>query len=69
MPQATSALRARWHGSMREPLAHLALAGWKVTADFEFRKPSPAYVPTADDLSAIEYLHQEWDYGGIEVSR
>lgn len=61
MPQATDELRAKWgNGGDEEAWTQLAGKTVEVAGMISFRK---GYEPTEDDLSAVEYLCQEWDYG------
>ena len=63
MPQATRELQERWqHDDFMDAKAieHLMpnfslKSGWICRKDID-------YSPTADDVSAINYLCQEWDY-------
>ncbi len=68
MPQASQQLRDRWHRDGGQP-AWVQL-GWDGAAVRSTRfvnhagaiSPLPGVVPTSDDLSAISYLCDEWDY-------
>lgn len=65
MPQATEALRKRWNGpDDRAALQHLRDRGFTLTASWDW-VPPPGYVVGEDDLSAIEFMAQEYDTGGL----
>ena len=50
---------------MMEPaLDHLYGRGFELTKGWLWRAP-PGYTPDEADLSAIEFLVQEWDFGGL----
>lgn len=65
MPQANEALRSKWHGKDCDG----ALAFDKIgSINFIWARggiirPVVGYTPNAEELSAIDYLCQEWDYG------
>jgi hypothetical protein len=61
MPQATPELRARWS----EETAMKQLLGNFIISRNGIIFPIPGYQPTDNDLSAIEYLFQEWDYAYV----
>lgn len=63
MPTASDELRARW--DMDTACDHLRARGFTMTPKWTWR-PSTGAEPTADDLSAIDYLVFEWDFGGLE---
>ena len=69
MPQASEAMRAIWGGECGvgedKAEAHLRGNGWTLTRQWEWRRPTPDYEPTDDDIGAINFLICEWDYGGI----
>lgn len=74
MPTASNELRRIWHNvvSKNVPYAgdhlamtHLERKGWRLKKDWTWITPHATYVPTAADISAIMYLIQEWDFGGI----
>lgn len=43
-------------------IAMLELAGYTFTRGGLIVPPSEAYIPTASDIAAINYLVSEWDY-------
>lgn len=59
MPQATNDLKKRW---LSDGCA-LSQLGKNFTYSAGIIRPVLGYTPTADDISAIDYLFQEWDYG------
>ena len=66
MPQATPELRQRWHCDACA-LKALQLAFGPSPRFYLTRggviKPRVGVEPTPDELNAIDYLCQEWDYG------
>lgn len=69
MPQADPALRAEWEdgpGTAEEnALVHLEGNGFVLTEKWTWRKPK-GHVLSARDWSAIQYMCDDWDYGGLE---
>ena len=69
MPQASDELRAKWGGAqgVGEDKAEgfLRERGWTLTRDWGWLKPTFEHAPTEDELDAIIFLIEEWDYGGI----
>ena len=68
MPQATDELRAEWRhgdedGGERLAIRFLTEAGYMLRDDWQWRPP--ARPPTQRELSAIDYLIDEWDYGPV----
>lgn len=59
MPQAPKELRERWCCELCA-LRHLRQ---NFTWPQGIISPNNGYTPTTDDLSAIDYLVLEWDYG------
>jgi hypothetical protein len=73
MPQASDELRAAWrHGEEGGGDAaaehYLRAAGYLLTPSWEWEAPL-GRIPTDRDLSAIDYLIEEWDYGGLTDMR
>jgi hypothetical protein len=66
MPQATDEQRARWPGWDAEAIKFLEDAGYKLTRDWEWIKPV-GHTPTERELDAIDYMCNEWDFGGIQT--
>lgn len=68
MPQASEDLCKRWNGpSEHMAIKHLKGAGYLLTAEWEWLCPK-GRTPTEEDQSAILFLIQEWDYGGLLLS-
>lgn len=69
MPQATEELRSKWGGQqgVGEDKAEdfLKERGYKLTRQWLWEKPTPAHTPTDEELEAMAFLIQEWDYGGL----
>lgn len=65
MPQASPDLQAEWPGYDQQAMAHLFASGYKLHRDGSWSHPRPDHVPSERDLSAIAYLIDEWDYGGL----
>ncbi len=64
MPQATDELRAEWPGWDGEAIAYLLERGW-ISSKWCWRQPRHPHVVSLREYSAIDYLIQEWDFGGI----
>ena len=66
MPTASDDLRERW-GHPDESVAEkfLELRGYELLKSWNWRVPEN-HTPTDDELSAVAYLCDEWDYGGCE---
>jgi len=65
MPQATAELSKEWDGPMEDvALAYLKKRGYRLTRGWEWVPPNGIAVSTKD-FSAITFLVQEWDFGGI----
>lgn len=68
MPQASAELSAKWdHDGNGENRAQdfLIAAGYRLRRDWHWTMPDPLHVPTEEELSAITFMIQEWDFGGI----
>lgn len=65
MPQATEELRAEWGIDDGPVIKWLQDRGWQYTQNWEWIKPSLDYKPTGKEIRAIEFLFQEWDWGGL----
>lgn len=66
MPQASSEQRAEWSGPDESTaVKYLQDAGYRQTRGWRWRLPNPDHTPTAKELSAIQFLMDEWDMGGI----
>lgn len=63
MPQSTPERRARWGISEAKAIEHLESRGYTLTPDFRWRAPTDP--PTEEDIDAILFLIEEWDFGPI----
>lgn len=43
----------------------LKAQGYKLTRTWQWIKPTPDHTPTEDELRAIYFLIDEWDYDGL----
>jgi hypothetical protein len=59
MPQASRELQERW-GTDWNAIHQLRR---NFTQENGIIRPMPGYTPTEEDLSAVDYLVAEWDYG------
>lgn len=68
MPQASEELRREWAGSdgISEDKAenYLKSKGYKLTPSWLWILPNPNHNPTIEEIRAISFLVNEWDYGG-----
>ncbi|WP_133254300.1 hypothetical protein [Phenylobacterium deserti] len=70
MPSGPPELHAEWcdagpdDGGDFNAQAHLKAAGYTLTRGWEWIPP-PGRQPTERDISAINYLIMEWDFGGL----
>lgn len=67
MPTASDEQRARWPGWDAEAIDFLESAGYRMTKRYGWLMPKDRSTPTERELDAIDYLVNEWDYGGIET--
>lgn len=70
MPTATDEDRAQWReqdGSIGEhrPIRFLEIRGFELGPDWYWRLPPNRDRPNEEELSAIYYLVDEWDYGPV----
>jgi hypothetical protein len=70
MPSSSEELRREWanlYGDITDKVAsrYLHKKGWILTKDWTWVLPEH-YRPTEQDLRAVQYLFEEWDYGGID---
>ncbi len=68
MPQASDELRAYWGGTDPKPaIDHLYKRGYELTGDWNWVPPKGLNYANAPirDWKAIDFLIQEWDYGGL----
>jgi hypothetical protein len=40
--------------------------GWQLSPRWSWRMPSPDHEPDEDELLCVQYLIEEWDFGGID---
>lgn len=66
MPQARPDLQAKFADDS-EALDVLEGAGFVLLPDWTWRGPEGRQ-PCIEELDAIEYLIEEWDYGGLVTS-
>lgn len=71
MPQATDEQRRKWGGyagvGEDKAVDYLSERGYTLTEHWTWSKPSPDHIPSDEELEAIGFLIDEWDYGGIEL--
>lgn len=65
MPTASPELRAAWPGGDSEAVLYLEAQGYQLTKQWEWIKPTPDHKITEREGSAIDYLIDEWDFGGV----
>lgn len=66
MPQADNVLRIKWAGpDDTKALNHLLEAGYVMTEWWTWVVPA-GREPTDDDMSAVQFLIDEWDFDGLE---
>jgi hypothetical protein len=65
MPQASDERPEGWGTDDAPAIAFLEQAGYRLMRGFVWKKPTPEHQPTAQELSAICFLADEWDFGGI----
>lgn len=66
--QAIDVLLGKDEEYMQDVLAErfLSKRGWKLLMNWTWQLPKPDYQPDKDQLLCVQYLIEEWDYGGIE---
>ena len=66
MPQASQKLRDEWNGPSEETaIKYLEAKGFVQQRNWCWLRPSPTYEMTEKDWSAIQFLCDEWDMGGL----
>lgn len=65
MPQASKELRDEWPGWDTQAINHLRDRGYRLTRSADWVSPPGNHEVTERDWSAIQYLIDEWDYGGL----
>lgn len=74
MPQADEELRQEWRhyeedGGDKLAIRTLKDAGYKLRDDWQWTPPTKGHMPTDQEISAVHYLIDEWDFGGILLTR
>jgi hypothetical protein len=63
-------LNREWNGpDDATAINFLRKQGYRRTRGWHWRLPKPDHVPTEKELRAIQFLIEEWDWGGIEDKR
>lgn len=65
MPQTTPELAAKFPGMDREAMEVLRDAGYTLTREWFWLPPSIFHEPIEREADAINYLIEEWDFGGL----
>jgi hypothetical protein len=65
MPQASPELRAEWPGGDNEAISYLEGQGFTLTKQWDWIKPTADHAISEREGSAIDYLIDEWDFGGV----
>jgi hypothetical protein len=70
MPQASQELRDEWwHDGDEDPIKRavkfLQAAGYKFNRDWTWTAPQPPRDMADKEARAIQYLIDEWDFGGV----
>lgn len=66
MPQATDEHRDRWHGPGEQyAIDFLQRRGYFLRRDWTWRPVNRP--PTPDEIDAVNFLVEEWDFGSIEI--
>ena len=67
MPQASEELRRKWGGEQGvgedKAVTFLDRHGFHMTSRFEWCRDRP---PTPEEAEAIQFLVEEWDWGGYQ---
>lgn len=69
MPTASPELRAAWPEGDEQAISYLEAQGYTLTKQWEWIKPTPDHVITEREGSAIDYLVDEWDFGGVVTTK
>ena len=59
----------RWEGDDTEAVAFLEERGFSIGPYWTWRRPTPDHDLTVREADAIDYLADEWDWGGVEPRR
>ena len=69
MTKASDELREKWGGrggfGEEKAMGFLYSRGYRLTHGWEWEKPAPEHVVSDDEAEAIQFLFEEWDFGGI----
>lgn len=71
MPQASKNQRDRmlkWFGSEIDenaPIKFLESRGYKLRCDWLWEKPVPSHTVSDEEFHCLQFLIDEWDFGGI----
>lgn len=70
MPQASEYLRERMRVRFGDldvhgPQSFLLNQGWTITRAYNFVKPAPDHRPEDLEWECVDFLIEEWDYGGV----
>lgn len=71
MPSSTDDLKlkmCKWFGDMDliGPQAFLEAHGYVLNRKYGWDKPTPSHTVSEYEADCLEFLIEEWDYGGIE---
>lgn len=66
MPEASEELRTEWGLSDAKAIDYLTTHGYRLLKGWVWQKPSLEHKMTAKEASAIRYLIEEWNFGGIK---
>jgi len=65
MPQASAETRDAWQGSDHDAIDFLKSRGYTLTRDWHWIEPETDYLVAPEEWAAINYLFEEWDFGGL----
>lgn len=71
MPQASDELRELWGGGVGEEKAinYLESKGYILTRNCLWKLPNKNHKITQEEYTALCFLIDEWDFGGIEKEK
>ncbi len=66
-PELRDAMERRFGDSVGDsgPMGFLKDRGYKLGRDWCWRRPTPDHLAADDEIECIEFLFEEWDFGGI----
>ena len=67
MPQTTPERRARWPGGDQQAMKYLRSRGYVLQKNWLWAAP-PGHTHSSKDVDALDYLIEEWDFGGVVES-